>query len=167
MKTTELNLSASELVQQVPLSKQGIQAFARTVIEDVEEGRINPLRLKLYIKAMEATIAYIQKGDAAMPGIDEAVRNEAEKHGKSFEMAGVKVELAEVGTKYDYSDCGDTVYERMQAELTALQEKIKQRETLLKAITDPISMNDEKTGEVLTVRAPLKSSTSSVKITFK
>jgi hypothetical protein len=162
------HIKPADVVQSVGLTRQSIKDFATSIIEEVEQGRINPLDLKLYIKALETAITFIQKGDQVTEGIDSYAREEAEKHGqKCFDFKGVKVELAETGTKYQFDNCGDTVWEFLNKEMEALKKRITERETFLKSIKGEETIADRYTGEMITVHPPVKTSTSSIKVTFK
>jgi hypothetical protein len=48
-----------------------------------------------------------------------------------------------------------------------LKEKVKHRETFLKALKEPLSIIDEETGDLQRVHPPKKSSSTTVKVTFK
>jgi hypothetical protein len=80
---------------------------------------------------------------------------------------GTKLELAEVGTKYDFSQCNDSYLVRLESELVILEEKIKNRKDMLKTLSpEGIIVFDEETGEGDTVYPPSKTSKSSVKTTI-
>ena len=156
-------LEAKELpIKQIEVSKEYIKDVTNAILQSVKEGYANALETKIKLKVLENVIK------ETFSILDSLARSEAEKHGeKTFEMLGAKVELAETGTKYDYAGCGDVIYARLVQESEALQAKIKEREAILKAIKTTAHMVDEQTGEMFQVTAPVKSSTSSIKITIK
>ena len=107
----------------------------------------------------------------ALDAINEQTKDlqltEAQKYGaKSFDFGGAKIEVSELGTKYNYSVCNDSEINDLMKEMDFLKAKIKARETFLKAITDKLEVvvNGE---EVVTLYPPNKSSTTGLKITLK
>ena len=145
----------------LPSTKDEIQNFSIKIISELESGMIKPLDLLKQIKCFEKVIE--QTKDTLL----KMAREEAEKYGaKSFEYKGVKIELAEVGTKYDYSQCNDFVLAKVSEDLSKLNESKKQRETFLKSLKEPISLVDEESGDITQVLPPIKSSTSSLKVTI-
>jgi len=96
----------------------------------------------------------------------DALRDEVAKFGKQVVTSyGTKIELAEVGTKYDYTNCGDLEYNQLMQQMESLETAIKERQTWLKSI--PASGMDILIGdEVCRVYPPSKSSTSSIKTTI-
>jgi hypothetical protein len=145
----------------LPSTKDEIQNFSIKIISELENGMIKPLDLLKQIKCFEKVI------EQTKDTLYKMAREEAEKYGaKSFEYKGIKIELAEVGTKYDYSQCNDFVLAKVSEELSKLNESKKQRETFLKSLKDPISLVDEESGDIIQVLPPIKSSTSSLKVTI-
>lgn len=99
----------------------------------------------------------------------EYVRSEIEKYEKSkfISPRGVKFELMEAGTRYDYTKCGDPIYNELIKRLEVLKAEVKEREGFLKGVPDSgITVLDNETGEVVTVYSPTKTSTSTYKITL-
>lgn len=153
-------MNNSELINSVDLSKLSVRTVADQLIELAEQG--NPLEVKLKMKAMSEAI------DEACEKIDKMARDEAEKHGaKTFDFMGCSIGLIEAGTKYDFSNCGDIELEQMTAEYEALAERIKKRKDIVKNIDGKMIMVNESTGESYEVLPPVKSSTSTIKITLK
>lgn len=82
---------------------------------------------------------------------------------------GSKYSLAETGTKYDYSKCGDVLYNYYAKEAARIDKLIKEREKFLKSLTAPIKVSypDPETGEMhedVELIPPTKTSTSSFKL---
>lgn len=145
------------------LTKSEIKSIANeTVLSLLEGGR--PLLMAEAISAMEVFVKEVKDN----PEFKSYVREEAEKYPKGFvSQSGAKIELAEVGTKYDYSQCGDVEWEMMDAEMKSLKEKISEREKFLKNLPGAgIEQLNKETGEVTRIYPPSKSSTSSYKITL-
>jgi hypothetical protein len=143
----------------LPTTKSEIEVFSNKLINELESGYVNPLELLRYQKCIEKVF------DKVKETLTKLAREEAEKHGaKQFEFKGVKMELAEVGTKYDYSNCNDFVLGQLTESVNTFSEMKKQRETMLKAIKEPMNLISDD-GEPYTVYPPTKTSTSSIKVT--
>lgn len=148
-----------DIITSVDLSKLSVRTVADQLIELAEQG--NPLEVKLKLKAMSEAI------EDACKKIDKMARDEAEKYGaKTFDFMGCSIGLIEAGTKYDFSNCGDIELERMTADYEALGERIKKRKEILKNADPGTVMTDKETGETYEVNPPIKSSTSTIKITL-
>ncbi len=144
----------------LPNTPEQVELFANKLNTELTSGSINPLELKLYLKAMEKVAENIKET------LDPLVRAEAEKYGsKSFMFRGATLELSEVGTKYDYSNCGDAEWDKLNADAEKILEKKKNREVFLRGIKGSLNIID---GDSVpcTIYPPVKKSTSSVKITI-
>lgn len=154
-------MKAIEAFQHLPVSREQIEAFSAQLIEGLMAGEIEPLRFKVFLKGLEKVMENIK------PVLDKLAREEAEKHGsKSFDFHGVRVELKETGTRYDFSGCGWPERDMIEAERNTWDGKLKECEKMLKTLNGPTTMVDRLTGEIVTVHPPVKSSTSSIQITF-
>jgi hypothetical protein len=142
-----------------PSSKDEVAAFSNKMISELESGNANPLDVLRFQKCFEKVFENVK------PTLMDMARTEAEKYGaKKFEYKGLKMELAEVGTKYDFSGCNDTEWNELDQQAKDIAEKKKHRETLLKSLTEAIDVID-KYGEAKSIMPPVKSSTSSIKVT--
>lgn len=143
------------------LTKSQLKIIAEDSVERLtESGKL--------IESIEtfSKIDWLIKEIKSNPDYIEALRDEVAKHGKQVVTSyGTKIELAEVGTKYDYSNCGDSEYNQLIQQMEALETAIKERQTWLKSV--PISGIDVVVGdEVCRIYPPSKSSTSSIKTTI-
>jgi len=133
----------------------------QTIINLMETGNVIEMadafaKVEMLIKEIKSSPAYI-----------DYLREEVSKYGKSHTTSsGTKIELAEVGTKYDYQTCGDSKLEELNTKLISIENAIKERQTFLKTI--PVSGMDVvlEGGEVCKLYPPIKTSTSSVKCTI-
>jgi len=149
--------TASSTLQILPSTKDEVFSFARKIESELVSGEVNPLDLLRFKKCFDKIFETVK------PVLDEYSREEAEKHGKSFVYHGLKIELAENGTQYDYSKCGDPELKRLTEKAEKVNRALKDRQTFLKGIKGSISIADEETGEICTVYPPLKTSTSGLK----
>lgn len=144
------------------VTKQDIKDIARiSVNEMIDSGRI--VEGAEIIVKMENMIKEI-KGNADFV---EAIRNQISMHGKTLTTPnGTKLELAEVGTKYDYSNTGDPIVEHLTKQIDEITEALKVRQNFLKNV--PIAGMDyvDEDGVVHRIYPPAKYSTSSFKSTI-
>jgi hypothetical protein len=146
----------------LPSTGEQVNTFAKGIIQSVKDGYENPLNVMLQIKAMEKAFEVIKKQ------ISENVVTEADKYsGTTFQFRGVELAKGDVSTRYDYSHCGDTEWERRNTEAETAKARLSEREAFLKGLKEPVTIVDEMTGEIVTVRPPLKSSTPGVKFFIK
>ena len=133
----------------------------QTIINLMETGNVIDMadafaKVEMLIKDIKSSPAYI-----------DYLREEVNKYGKSHTTSsGTKIELAEVGTKYDYQTCGDALLDELDNQLLKIENAIKERQTFLKTL--PVSGMDVimEGGEVCKLYPPIKVSTSSVKVTI-
>jgi hypothetical protein len=92
--------------------------------------------------------------------------SEAEKM-KGESIYNSKVEVKDVGVKYDYSVCKYAPYDTLLSNKKELETEIKGVEALLKSINKPTTIVDEETGDVMNVSPPLRTSKTSIVLTIK
>lgn len=142
-------------------TKERVNNIVQNTLDQLQIGTLSALDIKLRLKFFENIVKEFGK-----TSLDKFAREEAEKYGAKFDLKGAKIELAETGSKYDYSKCNDTVYNDLITEQTILDGKVKDRETFLKAIKDKLTIVNEDSGEITEIYPPVKSSTSSIKVTL-
>jgi len=158
----ELPTTAIGAARLLPTTQVQIDVFSDQVIESVRQGETNPLEVLVIIKAFE------KANDRIYKELRDNFVNEASKYPeKSFEFNGAKLEKAEVGTSYDYKSCGDPVYNNRLAMFETMKQQLKEREDFLKSIKEPVTIIDESTGEVVKITPPVKTSTTSIKVSIR
>lgn len=146
----------------LPTTQTQVDIFSDQVIESVRQGEANPLEVLVILKA------FAKASERILNEVRENYVREADKYPeKSFEAFGAKLEKGEVGTSYDYSVCNDPIYNRLWEVSFEANGQLKERETFLRALKQPMTIVDEATGETVKVIPPLKKSTSSVKVTIR
>ena len=153
-----------ELIKFNHTTKEERTQVVREIFQELLEGRINPMELHIRMKCLEEVVKQL----TSMPAYKAIVLDDAEKHGKSFQYHNAKVDIREVGVKYDYSGCGNGALAELYEQQERLSAVIKEHETYHKAL--PISgvkVVFEATGEVETHYPPAKTSTTSVAVTLK
>lgn len=130
-------MEALSTISQIPILKEQRQAYCQQAINEILSGEVQPLKIDLQLKALEEIIKTIRKDKR----VSDYVFEEAEKYGKSFDFEGAKITLSGKKT-YDYSGCGDQVYNDLIEQQKTLDAQIKAREMMLQAGSNP------ETGEV-------------------
>ena len=151
-------MNGLDKLSQFPQTKAEIQKVSRQWVDEILDGNVDPLVVAIQIKTVQTLLENV------LNGIKEYATEEAEKNGKMFETEHAKIEVADLGVKYDYSVCGDFYLASLYCDMIELKEKVKERETMLKTLPDG-GMVDPETGEVL--HRPNRSGSRGIKITIK
>ncbi len=156
-----MNNSVIETLLPLPSSKSEVMQFAGKLRQELNDGTITALGVARIRKCIEQVFKDIH--DDLTP----LMREEFDKYGgKTIELMGMKIEGAEVGVSYDYTGTGDPVLLRLVHEAEVANNKLKERQTFLKGLKEKTLLGDPERGEIHEVYPPIKSSTSSVKITL-
>ena len=162
-----MEATASQIITgYFPETKAQQKTFTEQLIEHTLSGYVSPLKIEAQIKSLEDVVK-LYRSDKR---IKEAVKRdfEMEYSGQNFgTMGSAEFQLKEVGVKYDFSDCGDPVWHSLTQQMEELKERLKERETVLKAHRDKWEYLDAETGETATVYPPAKTSTTQVVVTIK
>ena len=136
------------------ISKADIADIAANLIHRIEEGEVNPIaahvRLKAVVKALEQVLK----------ATEQTVRDEAEKHGKTFSAFGAEIQLKDGALTPDYTQ--DKVWQDLDEQLTYREELLK----MAFRNAGKMTVIDEATGEVVPV-CPAKGTKPSIAVTFK
>ena len=158
----QLPTTATGVLELFSTSKQGVEQFSRQIIDAVKGGEIDPLKVRVWLKTVETIADIVNKATK----VNQLTA--ADKYSERvFEAYGASVEKSELGTKYDFTVCGDTAWEQFRVVEELAKRNRTERETFLKALPGPTTIVDETSGEVLTIRPPLKKSEQGLKITIK
>ncbi len=160
-----LNLAPTSVVALFETNKVQRQSFVTMLIDSLDNGNVDPLKIHLQVKCMEDIIKQLNES----PTYKEAVLSKAQTYAsKEFDFINSKISIREVGTKYDFSNCEDPIYSQLETQSKELSEKLKQRaEFLKKAPSEGTVIVDEQTGETTKVFPPSKTSTTSVVVSLK
>ena len=129
-----------------------------SILLEVSEGR--ELDLYIFGKKIEYLSKVIQEVS------NEYALSEAEKM-KGESIYNSKIEVKDVGVKYDYNVCKYAPYDNLLSNKKELETEIKGVEALLKSINKPTTIVDEVTGDVMNVSPPLRTSKTSIVLTIK
>lgn len=173
----QLELTTTSILSLFETDKSQRQTFISGVVEALEQGQVDPLKVHLQVKCMEKIIEGLTSTDekknkdsaAAAKRYRELVVEAAERYGtKEFEFMNAKVKIGETGTKYDYSQCNDPELVEWNKQAKELADKIKARQELLQKVGQKgMIITNEETGETFTAYPPSKSSTTNVILTLK
>lgn len=152
-------MKALSIIYAAPSTYDEIHNFIFKAKKELLSGDYNPLDVEIQLKAMEEIIKQLRGDDE----IRQAVIDEAEKYGKSFDYRGCKISVREGGVKYDYSVCNDTTWTMLEAEIKAIDEAKKAREAYLKNLPPEGAITPD--GEA--VCRPTKTSKTTIAVTLK
>lgn len=153
-------MTASSALALFETTKEQRRTFIANIIAEAKEGNIDVLKLHMQAKCSEQ----LMKELLSNHDYKSLLMEQAEKHGKKFEMYNSEFQIKEAGIKWDYSKCEDTTYQELLQKQAELSEKIKAREKLLQTI--PASgVVDPDTGAIIYPAS--KSSTTIVQCTLK
>jgi len=153
-----------ELIKFNHTTKEERTAVVREIFQELLEGRINPMELHMRMKCIEEVVKQL----TSMPAYKAIILEDAEKHGKSFQYHNAKVDIREMGIKYDYTGCGNGSLADLYEKQEAINDAIKDIEMYHKQLpTSGIQVVIQSTGEVETHYPPAKTSTTSVAVTLK
>ena len=159
-----LDLTPNSVVALFETNKVQRQSFVNMLIESLDNGNVDPLKIHLQVKCMEDIIKQLNEN----PTYKESVLSQAQTYAsKEFDFINSKISIREVGTKYDFSNCNDTVYNELEAQQNTLKDKIKERADFLKKAPIEGTTIVDSNGEVVTVYPPSKTSTTSVVVSLK
>jgi len=167
-KPQEIILSPGSIVTLSKTNAAAFHAQMKDMIKDTGYGLFEYVEvLKFFEKVKEQISGSSQSGIPEDKEFTSMVRDEVAKWGKAATTErGVKIELAETGSTYDFSKCADPELTKLEAEAEAASAKVKARKEFLKGVSSRGLEVLCEGGEVVTIYPPAKSSKSSYKVTL-
>ena len=152
------------LFEEIPVTRTGQKELGDIMKKRLADGETNPIEAVVKAKSLYEVLSLFLKDD----DVKRLVVNECSKYGKGEtpSFSGAKVQVKETGVKWDYTDCGDLVYNSLVQQMEELKQRMKQRESYLKTITKRKTEIDEATGEIYTILPPVRTATTSYSITY-
>ena len=140
-----------------------VKAMTENLINGVNNGEIDPLKLQVFFAAVEK-MAKAVKDAVRDNSVDEVLSRSDD--GKSCKVAGARIEVTETGVKYDYSVIPS--WQNVQRKIDALKELQKSIEGKAKFASEksPYIDCDTETGEQTEIVAIPRTSTTAIKITL-
>src|SRR5688572_18964719 len=151
---TDLPNSPAGVLRMMPTTAAQIGQFSKSLIENVQNGNLNPIEILVMLRALEAVSETVR--DSIKSNIESAADKYSEK---SFEVFGARIEKGDVGVKYLYETSGDWQWESFKTQEQTAANLRKDREAFLRSLKEPITIVDEESGEISTIKPPLKRST--------
>lgn len=148
-----------ELNNLIGIDKAGIRKKVDEVSLSIQDGWTDPLEALILVK----------KGKELFDTLEKTVRPYAESTaiGKGLVKYNTEISEAMTGVKYDFTHCGDSLWNDLSADLEKTKELLKERETFLKAVTKDMEIVDTDSGETFTIHAPVKSGKLGLKLEIK
>lgn len=159
-------MTASSTLAIICNSKAQNTSLAEKLIEEMEQGNVNPLQAHVYIKSIEDLLNRFFDGKK-YPELTKRykllVSDEAAKHGKSFEAYGAKFQVKETGTQYDWESTHDVKVMELLAKFDEAKRELQERQDMLKML--PASgLADPESGNM--IYPPNKTSTTVTAVTL-
>lgn len=157
--TDEKKLINPELKNLLHLDKNGMNSIISEVLERFNDGWIDDMDLFIYAKKGEFFFKTI------LDNIKDKINTSVVE--KDYSKHNVSIVEKMNGVKYDFSECGDPIYNEFSEKLNSLKIEMKAREEFLKALKKPTQIIIEETSEVLEVKPPIKSGSMGLAATIK
>lgn len=146
--------------------------FVDSIIGEMEEGNLDPLKVHLQLKGTESLIEMFtdkKKHAGTAERYNELLLEAAVKYGaKTFELHNASFLIKEAGVQYDWSTCNDPVLTDLIQQQERLKQVIKERQDFLKTLPYAgIEWVNPDDGEVVTLYPPAKTSTTVLQTTLK
>ena len=150
-----------EVLQLQSLNKEAIVSQSLLVRDNINDGYLDALEVLISAKKMQEFGKQLE--EVSRPIAEDKTRLQK---GEVYKTQSVEVVEKTIGSKTDYSNCNDEVWEKLQQDLSDLKEAIKQRENFLNALTTQTTIvtND---GEIVTLNPPIKSGRIGLSLTIK
>jgi hypothetical protein len=150
-----------EGLQLQSLNKEAIVSQSLLIRDNINDGYLDALEVLISAKKMQELGKQLE--EVSRPIAEDKTRLQK---GEVYKTQSVEVVEKTIGSKTDYSNCNDEVWEKLQQDFSDLKEAIKQRENFLSAITTQTTIvtND---GEIVTLNPPIKSGRIGLSLTIK
>jgi len=169
-------LQPTSILSLFDATKSELNSFVDGVMNAVQEGQADAVKVLCHLKKMEAVIGtFTDKNEKTNKRADVAklfssyVLDGAKQYpGKSFEAFGAKFEEKEVGSKWDYSQCNDTELAELETKSKEASDALKERQKYLQNLPAAgIETLDKSTGDMVMIYKPSKSSTTALTVSLK
>ena len=162
-KNTKMEITTQGILSLFETTKLQRSIFVTDVLNRIYNGTADPIKVHLQLKAMEEIVKTLNND----PNYKEHLLDAVSKEGKKFVKFNAEFSIKEMGTKYDYSQCGDTDLLAMLQSIETISEAVKERQTFLKGIPAAGVQQIDANGEVITLYPPTKTSSTTVAVSLK
>lgn len=151
-----------ELANLKNLNKRAIEEIVNAAADKVMDGEIDSIDSLILAK----------KGVELFTQFEKKVRPIAEGHSKigqneTYKKFDCELTSSMQGVKYDFSGCGDKIYQAAKEVADKATEALKERETFLRAVVKKMVWVDEETGETWEIQPPVKSGKLGIMVKIK
>ncbi len=153
----------SELQLFMPTGKVAVRQLEGQLREMYLSGDHDPLDIEIKVKGVSDAIEAVRKDAEVREAVMDALSMYNEK---TISLDGAQVTKRMMPARYAFSQCGDPVYDKLQAQLDVAKKELKAREDFLKALPGKTTIVDDDSGEVYEVIPPPKSQGETLAIKF-
>jgi len=155
-------MNVMSVIRLLPESNDQVSKFSNELKDTLDSGDVNPLDILLCIKGFEKMVKNIKEY------LNQLAVDELSKYSeKDIEYKTAKLSVVEAGVKYDYSNCNDFEIAKYAISTLELKAKIESRQNFLKGIKGSVNIINEETGEIIEIFQPIRTSTTTAKVTLK
>ena len=180
-KSQETQNKQLQLQTVANLAQLNHEEVSNTIINSILEGEVDPLQVHMFLKRIEKITELVKTNK----DVKEAVTKAASLHSpdKAFDFMGASLKVGAVHTAYDFSECGDLLWNNLNEMVTKFTAMKKAREEQLKVafpenigfgfkpprmIIDHLyHVETVDCGEEVVLNQPKKIQQMGVKVTFK
>jgi len=141
-------------------SKKDCAKIAEQINSSVNYGDISAIDAVTFAKLL------IQTGEETLQMVKNSALSELSKISGKGEVYGNIIEESST-VKYDFSECGHSELNAIEAQIKELQSREKEIKNFLKSIKGSFIHTDPETGETMELKAPTKTESTTLKITLK
>lgn len=153
-----------KILMKEKITKNAVTETADRLITLMESGKTSAIKTLTELDFINQVVTKVV-ARARELAVDELSSYGAEAS-QGVTIHGVSLKIIEAGTKYDFASCNHPEWAQIVAQETALAEKRKEIETMLKTLKAGQTIVNEDTGEVIRITPPVKSSKTTVQVTI-
>ena len=172
---------AEQLTSVTRLAQFNHVEVATSLKNAIKNGEVDPLTIHMFLKRTEKLSEIVKKDEE----VREAIVNAACLHSpdKTFDFLGASLKVGAVHTAYDFSVCGDLVWNNLNDLFNTIKELKTEREKTLKAafpenpkfgfsaprmvVDKLLYLAEADCGEEIVLNQPKKIVQEGVRVTFK
>ena len=153
-----------KILMKEKITKNAVTETAERLITLMESGKTSAIKTLTELDFINQVVTKVV-ARARELAVDELSSYGAEAS-QGVTIHGVSLKIIEAGTKYDFAACNHPEWAQIVAQETALAERRKEIETMLKTLKTGQTIVNEYTGEISRITPPVKSSKTTVQVTI-
>ena len=153
------DLTTINVITLLPSGKEQIKSFVSDFKARILNGERDAIEILTQLKYAEKTLSELLTDEE----LDAYFLDEAAKYHKDELLSwnGCKLQVREVGTRYDYSVTNDTTLEDLERQKKQIDAQIKERQKMLQTLSGEIYNEDG-----VQLQRPVKSSKTKLTVTI-